>query len=247
LGELPDSRKHLEAAVALLGYTVPTARGRIASTLLGQIGRQVLHRRLPDRFLGRDQERGEVLLEAARAYERLTEIYYFSQDRPLLLNAAFQALNLSERAGPSPELARAYANMGVAAGLVRLHSAAQAYMRRARDTAGRCNQLPTQARVLSRASLYAIGIGQWAEASQSLDRAIEIADRLNDQRQWGESAALRAYIEYHRGRFDDSRRRYQDVFARAQQGGNAQFQAWGLWGQAHSLVRLGQLDAAVTA
>lgn len=247
LGELPDSRKHLEAAVALLGWPVPQARGRVAATLLGQIGRQVLHRRLPDRFVGRDRDRGEALLEAARAYERLAEIYYFSQERPLLLNAAFQSLNLAERAGPSPELARAYANLGVAAGLVRLHRSAQAYMRRARETAESCNQLPTRARVLSRASLYGIGIGQWAEACDALDRAIEIADRLNDQRQWGESAALRAYIDYHQGRFLDSQKRYEDVFARAQHGGNAQFQAWGLWGQSHSLVRIGQLDAAATA
>ncbi|MGH2592281.1 MAG: AAA family ATPase [Anaerolineae bacterium] len=247
LGELPDSRRCLEQAVARLGWPSPTRRGRIATTLLGQILRQALHRRLPRRFVGRDRDRADTLLEAVRAYERLIEIYYFSQERPLLLNAAFHALNLSESAGPSPELARAYANTCVVAGLVPLRGLAHAYAQQALATAEHINQLPTQARVLSRTGLYDIGIGHWAQAREALEQAIQIADHLNDQRQWGESAALRAYIVYHQGQFTDSRDQYIEVYARARQSRNLQFQAWGQWGQAHSLVRLGQLDEAVIA
>jgi hypothetical protein len=247
LGELPDSRRHLEQAVSLLGWPAPDRRGQIAAKLLRQLGRQVLHRRLPGRFVGRERDRSDVLLEAARAFQRLTELYYFSQDRPLLLNAAFHSLNLSESAGPSPELARAYAIMAVAAGLVPLHGLAQAYAEQAQDIAGRFNDLPTRARVLSRISLYGIGIGRWAQAREALRQAIDIADRLKDQRQWGESASLRAYIAYHLGEFDASLQEFAEVYTRARHDGNLQFQAWGLWGPAHSLVRRGRWEEAVTA
>ncbi len=247
MGELPDSRRHLEACVSRLGWPAPTRRGQVATTLSGQLLRQVLHRRLPGRFVGRDEEQGEALLEAARAYERLSEIYYFAQDRPLLLSAAFHALNLSERAGPSPELARAYANMCVVAGLVRLHGLAQAYARQALATAEGFNHLPTRARALSRTGLYGLGIGRWSQAGAALEQAVEIADSLGDQRQGGESLAVRAQVAYFQGEFERSRQLFADVYARARQHGNIQYQAWGLWGQSHSLVRLGRFDEAVPA
>ena len=247
LGELPDSRRHLEEALVLLGWPVPASRGKVAATLLGQIGRQVLHRRLPGRFVGRAHDRADTLLEAARAYERLVEIYYFSQERPLLLNAAFHALNLSESAGPSPELARAYANMCVAAGLVPLHGLAQTYAQQALDVAERVNHLPTRARALSRTGVYGLGIGRWTQAGEALKQAIAIADDLKDERQWGESSALRAQIFYYQGEFHRSREMFAGVYARARQNGNVQFQSWGLWGQSHSLLRLGRFDEAVAA
>jgi hypothetical protein len=47
---------------------------------------------------------------------RLTEVFWFANDVPALVHASLQALNQAEQAGPSPELARAYSIMCLAAG-----------------------------------------------------------------------------------------------------------------------------------
>ena len=77
-----------------------------------------------------------------------------------------------------------------------------------------------------------------------LDQAAEISERLRDYRQWGESAALRAWTSYLVGDFEDCRARYERVFLMAKQVGNIQYRNWGQWGQAHSLLRLNRLKEA---
>ncbi len=77
-----------------------------------------------------------------------------------------------------------------------------------------------------------------------LDQASEIAERLRDYRQWGESAALRAWDSYLMGDFEGSRSRFQQVYQMAEQVGNTQFQNWGQWGQSHALLRMNRLEEA---
>ena len=90
-----------------------------------------LVRRLKPRSLRRLKSRetstSAPLLDSAKCYERLAEIFYLSNERKELLNALVTTLNLAERAGPSAELARAYANSCFAAGLAGLHRLARSY------------------------------------------------------------------------------------------------------------------------
>ena len=144
LGDLGRSRENLEAAARLLGWPSPPEKGKLLGRLLLQAGRQIT--RLLRGSHTRLSSRRENLLEAARTHERLTEIYYFLQDRPRMLNSSLHALNLSEKAGPSPELARAYANMCVVAGVVRAHGLARGYERRPREVAGHMEKFTTRAR-----------------------------------------------------------------------------------------------------
>jgi len=77
-----------------------------------------------------------------------------------------------------------------------------------------------------------------------LDQASEISNRLRDYRQWGESAALRAWTSYLIADFEDSRARFEALFIMAKQVGNIQYQNWGQWGQSHALLRLNRLEEA---
>ena len=242
LGALEDSRKHFEHAAALLGWSSPQRKSALLMSLLVQLGWQAtrLIRGRPFRP-AQDPSRA---LEAARVHERLGELYYFAQDRLRLLNSGLHALNLSQKAPPSPELAHAYALACTVAAIVRLHSLAERYEERALHTAAQLNHLPVQARVLSRTGYYNIGIGNFKRAISLLDQAAEISERLRDYRQWGESAALRAWTAYLIGDFEDNRARYERVYLMAKQVGNTQYQNWGQWGQAHGLLRMNRLEEA---
>ncbi|MGH2593828.1 MAG: adenylate/guanylate cyclase domain-containing protein, partial [Anaerolineae bacterium] len=245
LGNLVESREHFQRALALLGWPAPATRARLIATVLAQTLRQIAHRIWPAVFVRRARDDRAQLLEAARAYERHGEIAYFANEKTTAVAAALRTLNLAERAGLSPELARAYANLCVTAGLVRMHRLAEAYGDLARETAQSVNHLHTLARVLSRTSVYSLGVGQWAEVEDRVGRAVEIFDRLGDQRQEAEGLGLLAAAAFFQGNFAHGAELRADLYAEARHSGNVQHQAWGLRGQAENILRLGRTDEAI--
>jgi hypothetical protein len=123
-----------EVALALLGRPMPAHVAGRGLGLGGQMVRQVAYRLLPGHFVGRATagER-EGLLEASRVLEGLSETYYNVGDFLTSFYATMSAFNLAERAGPSPELMRGYANMCATLGIISLNGAADGYRRRALD------------------------------------------------------------------------------------------------------------------
>ena len=108
VGEVPASMRHLRKALTLLGYAD-------SETVIPQLinGCIEMTRQFVTRMRRRFSKRSvtmpsEALLESIRAYERLVEIQYQRTDMPAFLLATFRSLNLAERYGFSPELARSY-------------------------------------------------------------------------------------------------------------------------------------------
>lgn len=250
LGDLQRSRRHLEQALTLMGRPVPGTSVRFAASVAGQLVMQGLHRCWPGRFVGRAAKRrraaSSMLLEATRAYERLSEVYYFAHEKRLALSAATHALNLAESLGPSPELARCYANLCLASGILSLHALAERYSRLAWETAQAVDHLPTMAWVLFAGAVYNIGVGRWLEARDALAQAMSISEQLGDHRRLDESKASLAWVFYHQGDFAQSLRLFAAVYASACERGDLQAQGWGLGGQAQTLWRMGRIAAAVT-
>jgi class 3 adenylate cyclase/predicted ATPase len=242
LGALDHSREHLEKSVELFGWPSPQQKFALLGSVFGQLAKQAW--RLIRGTVPRPAKNPSQTLDAARAHERLVEVYYFAQDRLHLLNSALHSLNLSQKAQSAPEMARTYALVCSVLSILRAHHLADIYQGLALQTAARVNHLLSQARVFSRTGLHNIGIGNFRRAIHLLDQAAEISERLRDYRQWGESAALRAWTSYLVGDFEDCRVRYERVFLMAKQVGNIQYRNWGQWGQAHSLLRLNRLKEA---
>ncbi|NJN99448.1 MAG: guanylate cyclase, partial [Anaerolineales bacterium] len=119
-----EARAHLERGLALLGLPLPSGKVNLTAGLLKLALQQALYRLWPAHFVGRRAAESETLLEAARAYEGLTAVYYFANETIPSLYAALRSLILAEAAGPSPELARGYASVGVILSFVPLHSLA---------------------------------------------------------------------------------------------------------------------------
>jgi len=244
LRHLAEGRAHLERALALLGWPVPATRGRLVASLLEQVLRQVLHRVWPVRFVGRTREARATLLEAARAYERLGELSIIANEHIPFVYSIVHGLNLAETAGPSPELARFYASMSVAAGLIPLHPLAEMYSRQAWETAQRVNDLPALAWVLAVTSVYRLGVGQWTKAQDALGQAAEIADRLGDRRRWEESLVMLELVHSTRGEFARCVELLADLYASARHRNDVQFQRTGLIEQGMLALVLGRVDEA---
>jgi len=186
-------------------------------------------------------------LDTARVYERQGEIYYYSSDVAITLNAGLRTLNLAEAAGDSPELARAYGNMCIAASLAPWPALAETYSRHAQAVVERVDDLPSRLWVVFVSNLYTVSRGEWEKAQQAFEEAVAIADRLGDRRRWESFNAALAAEVYRLGQFARGVKIWADVTASAHERNDVQYQAWGLGGEAESLLRLGRADEAVAA
>lgn len=246
LGQLHDSLRVLEQVLIRAGWPVPVTKWQLAGSLLWQLLTQAAHRLRPGWFTGRaNPAHKEILLEATRAYQQVAEIYYFASQREMLFNAGLRALNLSEKAGPSPELARAYGNMTVIMGLLRRIGLAEAYSQRAIETAEKSDNAPALAWALITTGTYALGQAQWQRVIDVSEKAIALCLQVGDKRVLGLCYGVRALASYHQGLLTEGRGIYEQQHITAFSSNNIQQQTLGLVGKAQSLLRLGYTGEAV--
>jgi tetratricopeptide (TPR) repeat protein len=243
-GGTGEGRTHLSQALELLGTPLPATPRRLAGGVLRQLALQAAHRVFPNQAVSRGRRSAEEGLEASRAYMRLTEVFWFANDVPALVHASLQALNLAERAGPSPELARAYSIMCLAAGSVPIHPLARAYALRAEQTARRVGQLWPLGYVRFITCVYKIGAARWAELHEALQEAEGLLERAGDRRALGDALTVQAMSSLYRGEFQRAAAGFDDVHRRGRRYENVQHQVWGLLGKAECELRAGRLDDA---
>jgi tetratricopeptide (TPR) repeat protein len=236
-GRLEDSRTHLRKALALLKQPIPPSKRRLILSLLGQVAVQIEHRLIPSRLARFDEAGGADLLEAARIYEKMAELFYFQGDDVSTLYCSIRTLNMAERVEPSPELARAYGNLTVATGLVGLHNLSKVYHQRAQDIVARIDNIQTQSRVMSRTALAASGRGELSIADPLIRRSVELAEQIGDPRQWGEANAIYLNILYLQGKFEQSRHLCAQLLEHGTRRGDSQHRHWGMmWGMMNALA-----------
>jgi len=245
LGRLQESRQHADQAVALLGSPVPTTPLRLLGDLTRQVLQQSFHRISPARLVPGAPAARSAALEATRAFERLAFLNYYANAKGPGISAVLHAVNLADRAGPSPELARAYAAMSVAAGVVQLHALARNYAQRALQIARAEHDLPALAFVLVATSTYHSTVGNWTTAREGLLEGLGIAERLGDQRRWGELAAGLAVAMYFQGEFDRLVGWEAEMHRMASHADDPQRQAHVILGKIWYLMPQGRTDIAI--
>jgi hypothetical protein len=241
-----EGRAHLEQGLAFLGYPLPTTKVGLVAGLIGQILQQTLYRLWPAWYAGRLAAIGTTLLEAARAYEGLTAVYYFANETLLSLYAAFRSLNLAEAAGPSPELARGYTSVGAIIGFIPLHNLAEMYCRRALEASRNIDNYSAQMWVSLGTGMYYAGVGRWAKAQHLFEQVIEIAERLGDRSRWDDGVSNLAILTYFRGEFGHSTKLSDDLYASANRRNDAHNQAWALRSKVYCLLPQGKFAEALT-
>ena len=238
LGQQPISRTHFLRALTLLDAPSALPGVGLWVSITRQVAIQVLHRLRAGRVVVRDETRRGRLRDATRIYQQLAQMYVLSSEKFPALNAALCALNLAEQVGPSPELARAYATISAAGGLVPLHGLAHAYGQRATQTAEQANDPTATAWVLEVVAYYYSGIGDWDTAESLLQRAIQLNEQLGNWRQWDEANGMMRSLMSLRGRFGEAERNYASFLlptSRSAQRGDQQMQLMPWLNQQHCL------------
>ncbi|RME28665.1 MAG: hypothetical protein D6798_01880 [Deltaproteobacteria bacterium] len=245
LGQLPESRAALEAAAGLLGFPVPPSLGGVVLQLLAGAGRQVRARLLPAADRPLPTEQVAIHNEAAQAYLRLLETYFFLAGPVETLNAALQALNIAEAAGPSPELARAYALTGWIISMVPQFRLTDLYLRLAADLVSRPEGRAARQPVQFFTGFSRVATGRWDEGTAALEEAVQLAERIGDKRRWIEAVCGLSTLLHYRGRYEQRVRMGREVlYTSARRQGDFQAEAWGILDQLESLLALGDLERA---
>ncbi len=215
LGRLTESREHTAEALRLLGRPLPGSPPMLVAHYARELTVQVAHRvRLPGGAIhDSDQQR-----MASGAFHVISNLCYYSQDMALGVYAAFRSLNLAERAGPSPELARSYATMCVAAGLMPMHPLARVYDRRAHETADAVDDPVSRSWVAELTGIYWLGVGRWDHARPNLERAEAMTRALGDWRHWEESVGELGRLCYLIGDFPRAEAWFAEMGEVAQHG-----------------------------
>lgn len=240
LGKLTESREHLQAALAWLDLKMPEGNGRIILSLVSQLSQLAWRRFLPERTGSRER-----LLEAVSAYETLGHVHYYLNESLTVIYIAFRTLNLAGKAGDSPQLAQAYANVGVVLGLVPLHRMVERYNRWAQEVAQELGQLPVLTYVWLLSGVYESGVGHWAQGQAALEQALALARQLGDRLREGEALNTLGLLSYYQGQFERGVAQFDEVYALAHQSENLLHEAWAFSGKAGILLRLGRPGEAV--
>jgi class 3 adenylate cyclase/tetratricopeptide (TPR) repeat protein len=246
LGRTSESRAHILNSLRLMGRPMSEEPIPLGLAYLRQLGLQLARRSIPVLRGKADPGDRVALRSQSVAYDVLGQVSYYAQDTVCGVFAALRALNLAEAAGPSPELARSYATMCVAASLVPLHRLAETYGRQARAAAEFVGDPGAEAWVSELTGIYWLGVGRWEASRRALERAVELNHRLGDWRRWEESIGELARLEYFRGNYRAGASGFDQMGVIARERGHTQAEIWWRNGLAKNLFRLGQVDRAAS-
>ncbi len=250
LGRTAESREHLEQALALSGRPSSASTGLLVVSLLGQVARQVWHRLILDRVARPHKPRGNAgqLLIAARACERLAQIYYHINEKIPAMYAVILGMNLAERAGAiaAAEQARFYASMSVGMGTVPLHSLAEMYAQRAAATAQLIDDRDVSAWVALAIAEYDMGRGQLSQAAARLGHSRQLFEQAGHIRRWEEATSGLGLALYYQGHWDGAAALFAELHTTAVRQGDAQSQIWALSCQARNALYRGQFEQALS-
>ena len=243
---MEQSLNQYREALALLSQPLPDNKPRLVWGMLRELTRQLAYRWLPGRFprLVKDEDQRTNLLEAARAYEGISEIYYNMGDFLMTFYAVMAAFNLAEKAGNSPELVRGYANMCSTMGVVGWHGVAETYRQRALQTAAAIDDLPAKAWVQIPLSSYSLWLGAWERAEGEVQEALAICEQLGDWRRWCVAAWMRAQVAQSQGALTRARDLWAEIYEVAQQSQDTRHQVRALGGQFFNYLTLNRPDEA---
>ncbi len=112
LGSYPEAGRHMESALAQLGFPIPSSTPRLLLGIVREGVRQLWRRVVPPRAAA--PERAERLLQAAHLSERIFLIYFFAAEDFTMMYSGLAAVNLAQSVGrPSVTLARGYCTLQV--------------------------------------------------------------------------------------------------------------------------------------
>jgi class 3 adenylate cyclase/tetratricopeptide (TPR) repeat protein len=192
-GRLPEARRHVEAALGLLGQP---AGGSLVRAVVASGARDLARRVAPRLLGGRDLP---ALGEAARAYERLSELHYLSDAPADSFREAVRGLELALLTRQEGVRARLQAAVGLALSVVPARWLAGPLIEDAVAGARATGEPEPVGWVLQLAALNDFALGRWALTVERLDEALSLSEQAGDRRRALELRTLRAWALLTRG------------------------------------------------
>jgi serine/threonine protein kinase len=251
LGKLDESADNLEQASALFGFPIRSQTPRVAAALLGEIVRQIFHRRWPSHFLGRSKQSREMLAQACYAFGTLSGVYFIQGNFLLWAYITVLGLNVAESGQDAPGLkslaSLGYSLMSVLTGTLPLHGVATSYRDMALVDAEQITEPIPQASVYYMTGLYTLATAEWGSAHNLTEKARELYLRIGSTRRWEETTGLIAWAHYYQGHFAQTNSAWQKVQDQATRRRDEHSRAWGLVGQIMDAVRAGDQPLETTS
>ncbi len=242
LSHYAECRTHSETGLRLAGFPAPANSLGVALGLLGQTAQLVRCRFWPSRRETADSEKA-ALREAVLAYEALAETYFYQGDGLRTLYAAMSTLNLSERLGPSPELARGCATLSGIAGLFRLRKISSHYSARSLEILAKIEDPAADVWVLMLLGLSKFGEGQWEESRAFFVNLVAVAAKVGDRRRWRDGVDNGAAIEACRGKWKEALDGLAAMLDAARQDKDQRYMVTACRERAYCYLQLGDLRA----
>jgi len=248
LGNVAESLQHTDRALQLMGLAGLTqGKAPVGVRVIGQLTRQVAHRLLPGAFLGRNAEDSERLIRASLLHIQAAQAYMFTGEGLTGALSALYALNIAEKATPSPALAYSYAAMALAAAITGRKQFGDFYLDRADETLATTKdqgRVQVRGMAVHAASVARIGFGYLHKARENAEEALAIFDKIGDQRRWNEAIANVALITNLNGDLRESVELRQRLLEAAHRSGMRRGELWGLAGLGQLALQMGELEAA---
>jgi class 3 adenylate cyclase/tetratricopeptide (TPR) repeat protein len=243
LSRYSECRTHSETGLRLAGFPTPANTLSVVLGLLAQTAQQVRNRYWPSKREASDAEKDD-LRKTVLAFEALAETYFYQGDGPRTLYAAMSTLNLSERLGPSSELARGCATVSGISGLFRLRRISGHYSARALDILNRLDEPAAETWVFILLGLSKLGEGRWEESKTYLENVLTAANKIGDRRRWRDGVENTAIIEACRGKWQRAIESFSEMLASAEQDKDQRYRVLVYRERAYCYLQLGNLNAA---
>jgi class 3 adenylate cyclase/tetratricopeptide (TPR) repeat protein len=189
-GEMSLSLKHFRIALKMFGHADPESMlGKMAGACI-EFVRQDWHRLRTRIFGAKTTSPKEETLESIRAYERLFEIHYMRNDQLSIFVATFRSLNLSQKQGFWPGIARASSCAAITVGAMQLHKTAQKYAEQAIHFAEESGDARSLGYSRSLNAVLFLTIGDWQRATESVSLGLKISKEIGDRRCFVEALGI---------------------------------------------------------
>ncbi len=185
------------------------------------------------------------LREAALAAERLSQVHYFHNEQTEAFSSALECVQYAEGIGPSPELARAYAVVGIAVGFVPLPPLVERYTKRAIEIAEEVDDPHAIGFTRFLRGLSELNAGRHLSARGHLESGIEVAARIGDTRAQQEMIAVVSHVYNVGGDHERALANMDRLAAAGRRTKNMQSLMWARSGMAMTFIYLGRAEEAL--
>jgi class 3 adenylate cyclase/tetratricopeptide (TPR) repeat protein len=227
-GELEQATGWLKSGLRTLRYPAPSSLAAMGFNLMRQSTRQFVHRlraRPPVSPTGPERQ---LRLTISRAYEYLAQSYFHHNKLFHSLDAGLSGLNTAESAGPSAQLARAYASLCITSGTMPIPGLSDTYARLAQSLLSAEMRLDDHGRIMELLAVARSGKGHWEEVEQLCSVALGMANEIGDRFLMMENTCILAACLLPQGKLAESVRLRGELYQIGLQDKVELVQGWAL-------------------